>query len=194
MATNPERGHTEARRRLIKSLAAGGAIGAAVTLPEKWAKPVIDAVIVPLHAQTSPVPINPILLAGIWTGSWTDTVLGTSGSATMTVTVDTGAQTFQISLDLNGPVLGSSDPGPQPFSGTYTAAAGNICCQVVPRFGVPTIAIGPTGAIVGNLAPLPEIGSIQIAGTITHSSLTIAYTAVVGPASTALAGTLTMSK
>jgi hypothetical protein len=42
-----------ARRRLFQILAAGGA--AAVVLPEKWVKPVVDAVIVPAHAAGSVV-------------------------------------------------------------------------------------------------------------------------------------------
>ena len=111
----------ESRRTLLKHLAAAGgaAIGAAATLPETWVKPVVDAVIVPLHAQTSPGIINPITLAGIWSGSWNDTVQATSGSASMTVTVDANAGTFALSLDLNGPVLASADPQPQPFTGTF---------------------------------------------------------------------------
>ena len=49
---------TNGRRRLLKMLAAGGV--ASVALPEKWVKPVIDAVIVPAHAQGSIVVINGI--------------------------------------------------------------------------------------------------------------------------------------
>lgn len=37
------------RRRLLGTLAAGGA--AAVLLPEKWTRPVIDRILVPAHAQ-----------------------------------------------------------------------------------------------------------------------------------------------
>jgi hypothetical protein len=40
-----------ARRRLFQILAVGGT--AAVVLPEKWVKPVVDAVIVPAHAAGS---------------------------------------------------------------------------------------------------------------------------------------------
>lgn len=46
------------RRRLLQALAVGG-VSAAV-LPEKWVKPVIDAVIVPAHAAGSVVQINGI--------------------------------------------------------------------------------------------------------------------------------------
>lgn len=187
----------ESRRTLLKHLVAAGgaAIGAAATLPETWVKPVVDAVIVPLHAQTSPGIINPITLAGIWSGSWNDTVQATSGSASMTVTVDANAGTFALSLDLNGPVLASADPPPQPFTGTFTAAGGTIANQVVPRFGVPSITISPAGAISGTLAPLPEAGAIQITGTVTSTTLVINYTANRSiPTPLNFAGTLTMTK
>jgi hypothetical protein len=39
------------RRKLLKNLAAGGVVGAA--LPAVWSKPVIDSVILPAHAQTT---------------------------------------------------------------------------------------------------------------------------------------------
>ena len=43
-----------ARRKLLKSLAAGsGALVAGKTLPDSWGRPVVDAVMLPAHAQTS---------------------------------------------------------------------------------------------------------------------------------------------
>ena len=45
----------QSRRKLLKSIAAGsGAIVAGKSLPESWSKPVVDSVILPAHAQTSP--------------------------------------------------------------------------------------------------------------------------------------------
>ena len=42
------------RRKLLKSIAAGsGAVVAGKSLPECWSKPVVDAVMLPAHAQTS---------------------------------------------------------------------------------------------------------------------------------------------
>ncbi len=47
----------EERRKLLKSLVAGGAaIGAAAALPDSWKKPLINAVEVPAHAQSSVPP------------------------------------------------------------------------------------------------------------------------------------------
>jgi len=44
------------RRKLIKSLAAGGAM--AVAIPNKWTSPIVDSVVVPAHAVTSVVTVN----------------------------------------------------------------------------------------------------------------------------------------
>ena len=44
----------ESRRKLLKSIAAGsGAIVAGKSLPENWSRPVVDSVMLPVHAQTS---------------------------------------------------------------------------------------------------------------------------------------------
>lgn len=46
-----QKGSDSDRRNLIKSLAAGGTI--AVALPKRWTTPIVDAVVLPAHAQTS---------------------------------------------------------------------------------------------------------------------------------------------
>ena len=47
---------SESRRKLLKSIAAGsGAIVAGKSLPESWSRPIVDSVMLPAHAQTSPV-------------------------------------------------------------------------------------------------------------------------------------------
>ncbi len=46
----------ESRRRLIKAVAgSGGIIVGAKVVPREWTKPVVDSVILPAHAQASPV-------------------------------------------------------------------------------------------------------------------------------------------
>ena len=48
---------SENLRKLLKSIAAGGgAIVAGKSLPDKWTAPVVDTVLLPAHAQTSPAP------------------------------------------------------------------------------------------------------------------------------------------
>ena len=44
---------SESRRKLLKSIAAGGgAIVAGKSLPESWSRPVVDSVMLQAHAQT----------------------------------------------------------------------------------------------------------------------------------------------
>ncbi len=53
MKTN-EKKHLEARRKLLKGVAAGGgAIVAGKTLPDNWSRPMVDSVLLPAHAQMS---------------------------------------------------------------------------------------------------------------------------------------------
>ena len=45
----------EYRRKLLKNIAAGsGLVVAGKSLPESWTRPVVDSILLPAHAQTSP--------------------------------------------------------------------------------------------------------------------------------------------
>lgn len=51
---------SESRRKLLKSIVAGGgAVVAGKSLPESWSRPVVDSVMLPAHAQTSPPAASP---------------------------------------------------------------------------------------------------------------------------------------
>lgn len=49
-AGEPEDGN---RRRLVKALSVTGAVAGAVSLPERWTRPIVDSVSLPAHAQTT---------------------------------------------------------------------------------------------------------------------------------------------
>ena len=50
----------KARRKLLKTIVSGGgAIVAGKSLPENWTKPVVDSVMLPAHAETSPAEPTP---------------------------------------------------------------------------------------------------------------------------------------
>ena len=60
----------KARRKLLKTIVSGGGvIVAGKSLPESWTKPVVDSVMLPAHAETSPAeptpptPCTPCLVA-----------------------------------------------------------------------------------------------------------------------------------
>lgn len=50
-----KRDHSVGRRRLIQIALGGSAIGGVALLPERWVQPVVDTVVLPVHAQTSVV-------------------------------------------------------------------------------------------------------------------------------------------
>jgi len=41
------------RRRALKALTAGGALAGVSSLPQRWTKPAIDSIVLPVHAQTT---------------------------------------------------------------------------------------------------------------------------------------------
>jgi len=45
--------HSRARRRLLQSVAASGAAVTVKTLPDKWAKPILETTMLPAHAQAT---------------------------------------------------------------------------------------------------------------------------------------------
>ena len=94
----------ENRRKLLNSLAAGsGAVIAGKSLPESWSKPVVDSVMLPAHAQTSPSPCTPCLVAATYC------VGGGNGSIEVAVAVD-GTVTVTYSAFSSGPQTDNVDP------------------------------------------------------------------------------------
>lgn len=56
----------ENRRKLLKTVAAGGgAIIAGKTLPENWARPAVESVVLPAHARTSMGPFSGTMMASL---------------------------------------------------------------------------------------------------------------------------------
>ena len=92
----------KSRRKLLKSIAAGsGAIVAGKSLPESWSRPVVDSVMLPAHAQTSPAQC-----AGVYSGL----ANGTNGPfavCTSAGSVSTPPQAVQVTIDPTGQITGT---------------------------------------------------------------------------------------
>lgn len=103
----------QSRRKLLKSIAAGsGAIVAGSSLPENWTKPVVDSVMLPAHAATSPG-----CCAGVFCNlTFDDTNIGGAAQVNSNCTIS-----------MQGRALGQYD-----WSGSgYVAADGSFTFTIV---------------------------------------------------------------
>jgi hypothetical protein len=94
----------------------------------------------------------------------------------MVVTVNTGAQTFQVVFNIKN-LFGNGDPPAQTFTGTYNT--GGSFTTVSPVFGVMTFSISSSGAISGSMTSPPwntSISRVDLTGTATSQTMTINYT------------------
>ena len=132
--------------------------------------------------------------AGNWAGQWNNTTFGSSGSMTMTLAVDTIAQTTTMTLDLNGSVFGASDPAAETTTGSYTTAGATLT-KTSAVFGNVTFDITSTGQITGNGTSVPSatISRIDFTGTAGVSTIALNYTVTFTAGGTAT-GTGTLTK
>ncbi len=148
-------------------------------------------------ATTTNITITPAVEAGAagnWAGTWRNNTFGSSGGITAVVTVDTIAQTFRGTVDVNGSVFGAGDPPAETFSGPYTTA-GVTLTGTSPFFGNVVLNISSTGAITGNMTNIPggSVSRLDLTGNATSaSSITLAYTVVVGGGTAS--GTVTLNR
>jgi len=52
--SKPSERYSRARRRLVQSIAASGAAMSVKTIPERWARPILDSTMLPAHAESTP--------------------------------------------------------------------------------------------------------------------------------------------
>lgn len=116
-------------------------------------------------------------VAGEWTGSWTNTTFGSTGSAGATITINPDGTASYV-LDLGGLVFGLIDPPPKEFAGTYDSSGATFQVQDDDLFGDVTITVSADGAISfgGTDVPVPGIDSVSAEGTITAQAVEMSYT------------------
>ncbi|MDH3690876.1 MAG: hypothetical protein OEU36_15625 [Gammaproteobacteria bacterium] len=119
----------QGRRRLLALLSTSGGVAATTkSLPDQWVKPIVNSVLLPTHAQTSPAspPALTISCVGIDNPSGTPIPENVPvGQFTMTVTPNPGA------VMVNGTIFcdGAVQTGPFPLSldvnGQFTSPSGS---------------------------------------------------------------------
>ena len=148
---------------------------------------IIAPTLTPTGVASSPTPTRtatpgpsatpgPAAFAGNWTGSWVNNTFATVGAASLSVSVNTAAQTFQFTLALAGNVFGAGTPPPQTLSGTYTGAGATIVGHSA-LFGDVTMSIGSNGAVSGQAINVPNanISRIDFVGTATAQTISLTY-------------------
>jgi hypothetical protein len=121
--------------------------------------------------------LNILDFVGAWEGQWVNTTFGSQGAAHMKITADITQKTFQIVSDLDGNVLGGSDPDPITLEGTYTDTEFNITTTTT-TFGDLTVTIDGQGNFSGSTVNLPNqnIERVDFNGGVTPETITINYT------------------
>ena len=149
-------------------------------------------------SSTGPVPsgggdLAP-QLAGSWNGTWSNTTFQTTGSAALTIAVNSTAKTFSAALTLGGNVFGGSAPPTQNYAGAYTGTGVSYSGHSS-AFGDVVLTISPAGAINGSLSNIPSanVSKVTFTGTATAHTITINYTITLKPSGTAV-GVLVLTK
>lgn len=148
------------RRKVLKTMAAGsGAVIAGKSMPEQWSKPMVDSVLLPVHAQTSAL---------------TCSITGTVSGNYQNPNFDSGADGV---LDFPGPTAFGplAIPGDYPSQTDYIGTAATITPNISVTPGVTdsfnlTTTLSSTDApgadLNQNVAPDP------VNGTIAFNSIT----------------------
>ena len=133
-------------------------------------------------------------LAGTYAGTWKNTTFGSQGTAGLTISADTIAQTFQSSLALGGTVFGLGNAPALPINGSYTVSGGAANVTSASAFyGAVTLNVSPTGQITGAfVSPIGGIARVDFTGTATPTAINVNYTVTL--AGNVATGTLTLTR
>lgn len=133
--------------------------------------------------------------SGQWSGDWNNTTFGSTGTVTLTITVNDDG-TADFTLDVDGQVFGAADPPAMTFSGTYDADGAHIAVTGDALFGDVTIDATADGAFTLDAIniPAPGIAGFSALGTATPDGVDMTYIVTFDDGTTAEGtGTLTKS-
>ncbi|GMR05650.1 MAG: hypothetical protein BMS9Abin25_0225 [Gammaproteobacteria bacterium] len=148
----------ESRRKLLKFLAAGsGVVVAGKQLPESWSRPVVDSVLLPVHAQTS----CSTTFAGTYDGNATTLLNRCNGAVneprTPPLTVIIGADcSVSVSVTGNRPLTGT---------GTIIGNTFSVAVSRTEDCAAPAGRNDATGTVTGTVNATQITGTVNIGGS-----------------------------
>ena len=133
---------------------------------------------------------SPSSFSGTYSGSWSNTTFGSSGSASLVVAVPSSGSTVTMQLTLGGNVFGGAPPPPESWSCTFSGSSCRSTFNSV-TFGVTTVVLESDGSLIFR-SRLPGGGFFNLDGTMTSSRLTADYAVRFG--SVSAVGTYLLNK
>ena len=156
---------SDSRRKILKSIAAGsGAIVAGKSLPESWSRPVVDSVLLPAHAQTSPSPSPPPSgCTTTYTGSYEGNASATIDRCGGNTDDITPAIRIEISADCTVSV---SYTGNRPMTGTGTISGDTFSVPIsrTADCAAPAGQNAATGTVTGTVSGTQISGNASFGG------------------------------
>jgi hypothetical protein len=140
----------------------------------------------PSTARPATPPPGPAFEDATFTGPWTNTTFGSTGTATMAVKIDRTAFTLGLTLSVTGNVFGAPPPAPETFTLPITAAGATFSGKSK-TFGDVTAALKADGTVTfkGENIPGGRVKTIDGTGTWTTQAINLTYNVALSDGSTA---------
>lgn len=116
---------------------------------------------------------------GLWTGTWTNTSFGSTGSVSVNI-VDNGNGTVAVTVDLGGFVGGILDPDPRTDNVTINADGSASYSSTQDMLGELNITVSSSGELQISTPDIPTTGfdSFTIGGNVTNTSASLSGTVI----------------
>ncbi len=160
---------TNQRVRLTMTGGDGAIIGVATRIDNRTGDPTtVD--------MTHTALIPPAAYVGTFTGPWVNTTFGSTGTATIVVSVDVDGRAVQMNVTFTGTVFGSAPPPPETYPGLLSPLGFSFNVQSA-YAGALTASIYPNGLILGQAVPSPSSGIAKVTfwGYTDGHQMNIAY-------------------
>ena len=132
--------------------------------------------------------------AGSWAGSWRNNTFGSSGPATLAVSMNSAGTQMSWTIAVQGNVFGGAAPPPETFLGTVSANRITLSGNSV-SFGQLVLNIDQNGVVTGSGTNVnsPNVSRFDFTGTWTRAGFNLSYTATLTSGGTAT-GSFAMTK
>lgn len=136
-----------------------------------------DPLTMPAVTVTAAVPtFDGAASVGTYFGEWVNQLFGSSGAALFDLSVDTVTGTATLQMDLDGPVLGGTDPELDVLTGSFGPWGAELRGSS-PTFGELWLAIGADGRVRGGSADVPtaNVETVSFDGVLSGDALSLVF-------------------